>query len=86
MLSQFGVSGFPTLMFLTKEGKGVRTIVGGLPLAALLQAMDSAKAAARLTLRRSFQQGAPCFRAGRACFSVERSCAALRPKAPISAR
>jgi len=45
MLSQFGVSGFPTLMFLTKEGKNVKTMVGGLPLAQLLQAMDAAKAA-----------------------------------------
>jgi len=32
-------------MLFTKDGNAVKTLVGGLPLAALLQTMDDAKAA-----------------------------------------
>jgi thioredoxin-like negative regulator of GroEL len=43
--SQYGVSALPTILFLTKDGKVVDKQVGGLPLDALLQKMDAAKAA-----------------------------------------
>jgi thioredoxin-like negative regulator of GroEL len=45
VLSQYGVSAFPTLVFLNKDGSRLKTVVGGLPLASLLQTMDSVKAA-----------------------------------------
>ncbi len=43
---QFGISAFPTMVFLNKEGKEVHRVVGGGPLAVILQEMDKAKAAA----------------------------------------
>ena len=44
VLSQYGVSAFPTLMFLSKDGNRLKTVVGGLGLSELLQTMDSLKA------------------------------------------
>jgi len=45
-VQQFGVSGFPTLVFLNKDGNVVHKVVGGGPLSVILQEMDKPKAAA----------------------------------------
>lgn len=46
ILQRFGVSAYPTILFLNKDGKTIDKLVGGLPLDAFLQRMDAAKAAA----------------------------------------
>jgi thioredoxin-related protein len=46
LFQEFGITGFPTLVFLNKDGNTVHKVVGGGPLAVILREMDKAMSAA----------------------------------------
>jgi len=43
---QYGVSALPTIIFMDKDGKALKTVVGGMSLAEFIQTMDAVKASA----------------------------------------
>lgn len=45
-VNQFGVSGYPTMIILTKEGKEIHRIVGYRPLSDLINEMNRARSMA----------------------------------------
>ncbi len=45
LMSQYGISGFPTIKFIKPDGTVVHQLVGYVPLAQFLQEMNTARSA-----------------------------------------